>query len=130
MKGTTGRLLLFIVFLGMMGGVFVWKNAGMSEADRTVRQGLPRMVQVSSPTCPPCLMMVPALNGLKKDYQGRVNIQVIDLSEEPEEGRKNNIRATPTQIFYNAQGEEVYRHEGYMSREEILQVFEEELGVG
>lgn len=52
MKGTTGRLLLFIVFLGMMGGVFVWKNAGMSEADRTVRQVLPGMVQVSSPTCP------------------------------------------------------------------------------
>lgn len=129
MKGK-GRLLLFIVFMMMVGGVFVWKNAGGSE-NRTVMadgENLPRMVQMSSSTCPPCLEMEPVIQELQKDYQGRIEIQVIDLIEHPEEISKNKLRVTPTQIFYNPQGKEVFRHEGYLSREEILQVFEE-LGV-
>jgi thioredoxin 1 len=34
----------------------------------------------------------------------------------------------PTQIFYDAEGHELFRHEGFFSREEILRTWEQ-LGV-
>lgn len=123
-----GRFLLFVVFIAMVGGLFVWKNAKTSEGTVGVQgpgENLPRMIQVSSPTCPPCLMMVPTLNKLKKDYRSKVDIEVIDISGNSEAVEKYNIRATPTQIFFDFSGEEIYRHEGWMSKEEIVSVFEE-----
>jgi thioredoxin 1 len=33
------------------------------------------------------------------------------------------IRAIPTQIFFDKDGKEVYRHEGFLSEEEIIRRF-------
>jgi thioredoxin 1 len=35
-------------------------------------------------------------------------------------GQEYGIRVIPTQIFYDASGQELARHEGFMSREAIL----------
>lgn len=43
----------------------------------------------------------------------------IDISDNPEKGRKFGIKAIPTQIFFNKSGQEVGRHEGYLSEENI-----------
>ena len=38
----------------------------------------------------------------------------------PDAAEPYRIRLIPTQIFYGADGRELSRHEGFMSREEIL----------
>ena len=39
--------------------------------------------------------------------------------------KRFGIRAIPTQIFFDKEGKEVYRHEGFLSEEEIVRRFKD-----
>jgi thioredoxin 1 len=64
--------------------------------------------------------MEPVLEGLRRDYAGRMDVEFIDVNKNPRLARSYGIRVIPTQIFISADGKELYRHEGYSSREDIL----------
>jgi thioredoxin 1 len=36
----------------------------------------------------------------------------------------NRIRLIPTQIFFDSKNKEVFRHEGFMDKEQIMKVFD------
>lgn len=72
------------------------------------------VVDLGSKSCIPCKMMAPVLENLQKSYGDKAAIIFIDVRENPEMGSKYGIRTIPTQIFYDKQGKEVERHEGYM----------------
>jgi thioredoxin 1 len=91
-------------------------------------QALPRLVDLGSDTCIPCKMMVPVLEALKKEYAGRLSVEFYDVREDPGAGPKYGIRVIPTQIFLDATGKELFRHEGFFSKEDILAKWNE-LGV-
>jgi len=88
-------------------------------------KALPRLVDLGADRCIPCKKMAPILEALREEYQGAVRVEFIDVWKNPEAGRLYRIRLIPTQIFYDAEGREVYRHEGFLSREEILKKFKE-----
>jgi hypothetical protein len=73
-------------------------------------------------------MMAPILEQLKSEYEGTLIVDFIDVWKNPDEGPKYNIKLIPTQIFYDASGKERFRHEGFISKEDILAKWEE-LGV-
>ena len=81
---------------------------------------LPRLVDLGAGKCIPCKMMAPILEELKAEYAGRLRVDVYDVWENRGIGEKFGIRVIPTQIFYNAAGKELWRHEGFMSKEDIL----------
>jgi thioredoxin 1 len=81
---------------------------------------LPRLVDVGANKCIPCKAMAPILDQLRADFTGRLEVQFVDVWANPDAGRPYGIRVIPTQIFYAADGRELSRHEGFMSREEIL----------
>jgi thioredoxin 1 len=64
--------------------------------------------------------MEPILEQLRRDYAGRMEVEVIDVNKNPRLAMKYGIRVIPTQIFISADGKELYRHEGYISKEDIL----------
>jgi thioredoxin 1 len=64
--------------------------------------------------------MAPILEQLSVDHAGRLEIRFIDVWHAPEEGEAYAIKMIPTQIFYGADGRELARHEGFISREDIL----------
>jgi len=101
--------------------------AAAAEAPRT-GTGLPRLVDLGSVSCIPCKMMAPILEELKKDYAGRLDVQFIDVWEDPDAGAAYAIRLIPTQIFLAPDGKELWRHEGFLGKEEILAKWKE-LGV-
>ena len=68
--------------------------------------------------------MAPILQELSEEYKGRVVIKIIEVYQERELTRTNGIRLIPTQIFFDAKNKEVYRHEGFMDKEQIKKVFE------
>lgn len=72
------------------------------------------VVDLGAKTCIPCKMMVPVLDAMEKQYQGKAAIVFIDVREAPEQATKFGIRAIPTQIFFDKTGKEVYRHEGFL----------------
>lgn len=86
--------------------------------------GMATMVDVGADKCIPCKMMAPILKDLEEDYRGRAAIVFIDVWKNKEQGTKFNVRAIPTQIFYDKDGKEYHRHEGFLDRGSIISILE------
>jgi len=103
------------------------KTTGLpSGAPETTKQGqtLPRLVDLGAHSCIPCRMMAPILTQLQKEYSSMFKTEFIDVWKDPEAGRRYGIRVIPTQIFFDAEGRELYRHEGFFSKKDILATWE------
>jgi thiol-disulfide isomerase/thioredoxin len=96
-------------------------------SEKITKTALPRMIDLGRNQCLPCKMMKPVLEELKQTYAGAIDIEYINIAENPGVMEKLGlpVRAVPFQIFYDGSGKIVKRHYGYMSREEILQAFKE-----
>jgi len=145
---------IWIVLVLAVAGVMIAKNAGKkpasdgeSAASNTIvvaasngtvfavpheasvtGRVMPRLVDLGATKCIPCKMMAPILEDLKKTYAGKMDVEFIDVWENPEAGKKYGINLIPTQIFYDAAGKELFRHEGFFAKEDILAKWKE-LGV-
>lgn len=91
-------------------------------------KGMVTMLDIGATECIPCKMMAPIMEELEKEYHGRAAIIFIDVWKNREQGPKFGIRAIPTQIFYDKNGKEVYRHEGFMDKAKIVAMLDK-LGV-
>ena len=89
---------------------------------------LPRLVDLGAGKCPSCKMMASVLDELKTNYAGKLEVVFIDVWENKQAGEQYGIRMIPTQIFYAANGKELFRHEGFFSKEDILAKWKE-LGI-
>ncbi len=89
---------------------------------------LPRLVDLGADKCIPCKMMAPVLAELAKDYAGQLNVVFIDVWKNRGEGARYGIQLIPTQIFFDATGKELFRHEGFYAKKDILAKWTE-LGV-
>jgi len=85
---------------------------------------LPKLIDFGAGTCIPCKKMAPILQELEEEYKGRVVIKIIEVYQERGLTRVNGIRLIPTQIFFDAKNREIYRHVGFMDKEQIKKVFE------
>jgi len=90
--------------------------------------GLPKLVDLGAGKCIPCKAMKPILDELKQDYKEQFKVTFIDVWENPDEAKGYEINLIPTQIFYDSSGKELFRHEGFFSKEDILTKWKE-LGV-
>lgn len=87
-------------------------------------KGMVTMIDLGAKKCIPCKMMAPIMEKMEKKYAGKAAIVFIDVWQYREQAYRFKIRSIPTQIFYNADGKEVYRHEGFMNEEAIVDVME------
>jgi thioredoxin 1 len=97
-------------------------------AEAPAQKPLPRLVDLGAGKCVPCKMMAPILDELKTAYVGKLEVVFIDVWENKQAGEQYRIRVIPTQIFYDADGKELFRHEGFFAKEDILAKWKE-LGV-
>jgi thioredoxin 1 len=72
--------------------------------------------------------MAPILEQLRSEYAGRLKVEFFDVREDPNVITEYDVMIIPTQILYDASGTELFRHEGFISKEDILAKFNE-LGV-
>lgn len=86
---------------------------------------LPKMLELGADKCIPCKMMKPVMAELEKEYKGKLAIEFIDVWENKGAGEKYGIRFIPTQIFFDANGKEFFRHQGFFPKEEILKTFKD-----
>lgn len=80
----------------------------------------PHLVDVGADKCIPCLKMAPILDALKEDFTDQFDVTFVDAWKNRQEAAKYHVRMIPTQIFYAADGQELYRHSGFISRQAIL----------
>ena len=86
--------------------------------------GMVTMVDLGAKSCIPCKMMTPILEELEKEYKDRAAIVFIDVWKRPDQTPLFGIKAIPTQIFYDKNGKEVRRHEGFMDKQSISDILE------
>ena len=89
---------------------------------------LPRFVEVGADKCIPCKMMQPILDELRDEYAGKLQVDFVDVWEHPEQGAKYGVQQIPTQVIYDSNGKEVFRHIGFWPKDGILAKFKE-LGI-
>jgi thioredoxin 1 len=92
------------------------------------KKPLPKLLDLGAGKCIPCKMMAPILERLKIDYTGKLEVEFIDVWKNSEAIKQYGIEAIPTQIFYDANGKEMFRHIGFFSKDDILAKWKE-LGV-
>jgi len=73
-------------------------------------------------------MMAPILDELKEQYAGRLDVEFVDVWQNPDAARRHGVESIPTQIFFDGAGKELYRHEGFIAKDDILKKWQE-LGV-
>jgi thioredoxin 1 len=124
-----------LVLVMLVGVYFGWLELRQrySEEPAPVPSELPvkgtvTMIDLGARKCIPCQMMEPILKELEGEYQGLAAIVFIDVYKNAVEGQKYRIRSIPTQIFYDREGKEVYRHEGFLDKASIVAQLEQ-LGV-
>lgn len=91
-------------------------------------RGTVTMIDLGAHQCLPCQMMEPILKEIEKEYQDMAAIVFIDVNKNVAEAHNYRIRSIPTQIFYDREGNEVYRHEGFLDKASIMAQLER-LGV-
>ena len=89
---------------------------------------LPRLLELGADKCIPCKMMAPILDELRQDHAGQLQVDFIDVWKNPEAGETYGVRVIPLQIFFDATGKELFRHEGFFAKADILAKWSE-LGV-
>jgi thioredoxin 1 len=108
-------------------GVIQFSRAGcdaelIAALKASVRQNrppkLPRLVNVEGVGCLACQKMPPILLELRESLAGKVRIDIQQT--DPDLAERYKIRALPTQLLFSADGKEIYRHEGTMTKDQIL----------
>ena len=109
-----GLTLLFVI----------WGNAGTTAFFADLKsipvRGKVTMIDLGAKKCIPCKMMAPILERMEKRYAGKAAIIFLDVWQDPKPAQHFGIRGIPTQIFFDKEGKEVYRHAGFMSEEAIV----------
>lgn len=100
-------------------------SAAKPDSAKPKEVKLPKLVDLGANKCIPCKMMAPILDQLEKDFKGKMEVVVLDVWQNPDEGNKYRIRVIPTQIFFSPEGKELYRHQGFYSRDDILKKWKE-----
>jgi thioredoxin 1 len=80
------------------------------------------MIDLGATECIPCKMMAPIIEELKTRYAGKADIVFIDVWKYPDQAEKFGVKVIPTQIFYDANGKEVFRNIGFLDKNRIVDI--------
>jgi len=118
------------------------------DMDALKAYGLPILIEFGSESCPPCQQMVPVIEALNEELQGKAIIKYMDVWETPDWAEGYPLTVIPTQLFIDSKGnpynpadpdvmdmllysmkdtgEHVYTtHEGIISKDDLLIVLKE-----
>jgi thioredoxin 1 len=78
-------------------------------------------VELGSVNCIPCKAMQKVMKSIEEKYGSQIRITFYDVwkEEQAHYAQDYNIRLIPTQVFLDANGKELMRHEGYFTEKDI-----------
>jgi thioredoxin 1 len=126
-RTSLGNLVVIVAVVALVAAVAIYRQGGASisrgsEAAPVTSQPamLPRMIDLGADRCKACKEMAPILVELRDEYAGRASIEFIDVWKDPSAAETYGVRVIPTQIFYDRQGNEVWRHAGFLPKADIV----------
>lgn len=119
------KLLLIIGCLVASGTALAADPAGEIPAldpphlDAALGAGKWLFVEFGGEHCIPCKAMQPILQDLQVALGVKAKVHNFWIQRYPEVARRFRIMVMPTQVVFNAKGEEVLRHQGIWPAEEF-----------
>jgi thioredoxin 1 len=65
--------------------------------------------------------MKPILEEISQEFEGRAHVVTVGVDRHMDLTRKHKITLIPTQIFFDEKGDEVYRHQGFMPKKDVVE---------
>ena len=93
----------------------------LKDTIKTAEKPTITFVELGSVNCIPCKMMQKVIKAVEKKYGDQLQILFFDVWKEDQAhyAKKYSIRLIPTQVFLDANGKELMRHEGYFPEKDI-----------
>jgi thioredoxin 1 len=121
LPGGEGKMIerFFAAFVIVIAGVaayrgWLWmQQRRVARAARTGAVGQASLLVFTSPTCAPCkLQQLPIVDRLLVDWRDKIEVEVIDVTEQPEVAAQYGVWSLPTTIVLNARREVVAINQG------------------
>ena len=130
MKENTKKYLILGALVVVVCGVMIAKNlkthqeaAGLAD-DTVIGKGKPVLLELGSHSCIPCKKMMPILNELSTQ-QSEFTVSFVDVWQSEGKSEQYGIKSIPTQLFFDKDGKELFRHVGFYPKEDILAKWKE-----
>ncbi len=117
---TNPLVVAAMALLGLAVTAFAAETTNVAPPVAGAKAALPKLVDLGAGKCIPCRMMAPILEDLKKNCADKFQVEFIDVWKNPEAGKQYKINLIPTQVFIAADGKELFRHEGFLGKDDIL----------
>lgn len=111
----------FLSILVCLMGLFLVNQSQPAWSQNAAPQKKPALYEFGAKTCIPCIQMKQVMADLTVSHGDKVEFRMVYADEEKELFRQYGIMLIPTQVFFNAEGKEVDRHIGPLTKEEVLQ---------
>jgi thiol-disulfide isomerase/thioredoxin len=119
---TLTKVVIVLAVGGLATAAVLTRDKGgeRQESTDTTAVALPKVLDLGSRMCIPCQTMLVELDRLDSLAAGNLEVEFIDVSENPAKAQAYGISLIPTQIFLSETGVELWRHEGVISAEDML----------
>ena len=124
------KYIYIIIFLVLLAVVFGFRNVSnntentLTQEDTMTDEIKVTFVELGSVGCIPCDKMQPIMKEIEEEYKGQVKVVFHDVKTA--EGnpyiKEFGIRAIPTQVFLDKDGNEYFRHLGFFAKDELVEV--------
>jgi thioredoxin 1 len=85
-----------------------------------IKSGKPTIAEFGADTCFTCKEMAKVLHQLEEDHGEKLAVAHVNIIKEEVYAEKYHIMLIPTQVFFDKAGQEIGRHMGPLTEQEIL----------
>jgi thiol-disulfide isomerase/thioredoxin len=123
----TLRAAIIVILVSAVVAVIAGKQSSGTEVaplqlapGQPTASGKPALLDFGSDSCIPCQLMAPILAELKTEQAASFEVHFVDVWKDPQAGKPFAIESIPTQVFLDGSGRELWRHQGFLSKSDIL----------
>ena len=106
------------------------RRLAIDTAGRGEAAGRPALLVFTSPTCAPCkLQQMPIVDRLMIGWRDRIDLRVIDVTEQPDVSARFGVWSLPTTIVLDAGGRVTAINPGVAGERKLREQFDHLIGV-
>lgn len=113
-----------LVRLWLALGVLVLATHALAQTQGP-QPGKPAILEFSRLFCPVCAKVEAVLKEVQSRYGDQVEVRIVHIDTEERLFKEYRVSFVPTQVFLDAAGKEVSRHEGPWSKEQLVHKLKE-----